>query len=338
MGFRAGVALCTALTVFAAGVAWAQGPSPLLRAHLVPVDGRQMNLVCEGSGAPVVVFEQGLGDSLLVWRKVFPAAAEITRVCAYDRAGYGLSAPAGRPMTALNVTRDLHELVAAAGVRTPLVLVGHSLGGLYATLYADRYPKDVAGLVLIDPTVAGYGVKPADPAEAANMAELSGRQVALQRRCEGLARAGALSPEHMQGCLQAEPGLSPEEERYLAQVQAKPFVHAAIVSEAESFIAPLPGHDVDSIQERRFARPFGEMPLIVMTPKGDGSKPPWMSEARAKVYGAAWQAGHDALARRSSRARSVTVTGSGHAIQLDRPEVVVQAIREVVEEARAQAR
>src|SRR5271156_3947207 len=130
----------------------------LLKKNLFDIGGgRRMNMVCLGEGSPTVVFDLGLGGNLLHWQKVQQLVSAITKACFYDRAGYGYSDPSPRPLTAANVVDDLHALLAKAGITGPIVLVGHSIGGLYATLYTDTYPDQVAGLVLIDPSYAGQG-------------------------------------------------------------------------------------------------------------------------------------------------------------------------------------
>jgi pimeloyl-ACP methyl ester carboxylesterase len=111
------------------------GAQELLQKHLVAVDnGRQMNIVCIGHGVPTVVFEDGPGSHMLHWQKVQEPISAMTRACFHDRAGYGFSDPSKKPMTADNVTNDLHAFLHNAGIAGPLVLVGHSIGGLYATL------------------------------------------------------------------------------------------------------------------------------------------------------------------------------------------------------------
>jgi pimeloyl-ACP methyl ester carboxylesterase len=114
------------------------------------VHGNYLYLVCAGHGSPTVVLEAGLGEDHRDWSLVQPELAQTTRVCSYDRAGLGLSQLAPKRHTALEKARDLHGLLEAAGVDGPFVLVGHSYGGMLARVYAAAYPKDVAGLVLLD--------------------------------------------------------------------------------------------------------------------------------------------------------------------------------------------
>jgi pimeloyl-ACP methyl ester carboxylesterase len=114
------------------------------------IGGRSLHMNCTGAGSPTVVLESGLGEMSSNWARIAPAVADTTRVCAYDRAGQGWSDDADAPEDGLAVAHDLHALLAAAGERGPIVLVGHSTGGVYAMTYAAQYPDDIAGLVLLD--------------------------------------------------------------------------------------------------------------------------------------------------------------------------------------------
>jgi pimeloyl-ACP methyl ester carboxylesterase len=116
--------------------------------------GRQLYLSCVGSGSPTVILEAGLNDSAAPWFAIEQALGPTTRVCSYDRANTtaGASDPAPTPRSGREVVADLHALLIAAQVPGPYVLVGHSLGGIFARLYASTYPDEVAGLVLVDPS------------------------------------------------------------------------------------------------------------------------------------------------------------------------------------------
>jgi pimeloyl-ACP methyl ester carboxylesterase len=123
----------------------------------VRVSGHRMYYECSGQGVPTVVLDAGSPDTSAAWRYVQPLIARDTRVCAYDRAGLGRSAPptAGK-RTALTQVHDLNALLAAARIPGPYVVVGHSWGGFLARLFAWAYPRRTAGVVLIDATTFPY--------------------------------------------------------------------------------------------------------------------------------------------------------------------------------------
>jgi pimeloyl-ACP methyl ester carboxylesterase len=117
---------------------------------LIDVGGYRLWLHQEGQGQPTVILESGWGETSTVWSAVQPAVAQWTHVCSYDRAGLGRSDPTRAPRHSRQLVTDLHTLLDVAGIRPPLILVGHSFGGLNCQLYAKLYPDEVAGLVLVE--------------------------------------------------------------------------------------------------------------------------------------------------------------------------------------------
>jgi pimeloyl-ACP methyl ester carboxylesterase len=120
--------------------------------QLYTVAGHQMHLICTGEGSPTVILEAGGGHFSATWARVQPLVAHSTRVCAYDRAGYGWSEPGPEPRDAQRIASELHTLLNVAGVGPPYVLVGHSLGGIYIRVFNAEYPGEVIGMALIDAT------------------------------------------------------------------------------------------------------------------------------------------------------------------------------------------
>jgi pimeloyl-ACP methyl ester carboxylesterase len=118
--------------------------------QLVDVGGYRLHLNCVGEGSPTVILESALGAMSAHWVRVQQQVAKTTRVCAYDRAGLGWSEPGPEPRDARQISSELHTLLKDADTEGPYVLVGHSYGGLYARMYAARYPNEVAGVVLVD--------------------------------------------------------------------------------------------------------------------------------------------------------------------------------------------
>src|SRR5580698_2694536 len=141
---------------FGPAIVSAGQPDPSLNVYgrpqqLVDIGGRRLNLYCLGQGIPTVILDGGLGRSTVVWRKVHAELAKTTRVCAYDRSGYGFSDPGPLPRDTRHLADDLAALTRAARLRPPYVLVGASLGGMIVRLYADTHLREVGGMVLVDP-------------------------------------------------------------------------------------------------------------------------------------------------------------------------------------------
>lgn len=120
------------------------------------VGGRRIRLACQGSGFPTVVVDAGLGTAPVedaAWQQIASKVAAVTQVCLYDRAGLGGSDPNPKPViTSLDSTADMARALDVAGLHGPFLVVGHSIGGLHAQVFASRYPAKVAGLVLVSTT------------------------------------------------------------------------------------------------------------------------------------------------------------------------------------------
>lgn len=305
----------------------------LLRPRLVAIDGpRRLNVRCAGAGSPTVVFEQGGEGMMFNWAKVQPAVQALTRTCVYDRGGFGWSDPPRYPVTARSVTDDLDALIRRAGIEGPVVLVGHSIGGFYATVYADRFPGRAAGLVLVDPGFSGQDLAPS-VVEAANNRRGEGNLV----RCAELARTGKLTAANLAAnrCypVPAE-ATGPEEQRYALNAVTRPHWYEAEHSQSVNYFTGDGELSVSHRQARDTERPWGDLPVIVLTRdrmEGD----PWRTPQQGRAFFEQWRAGHAALSARAARGRHVVVENSGHFIQNDRPDAVIAAIREVIQAVRS---
>ena len=122
----------------------------------VDVGGHSLNLLIGGQGSPAVVFEGGFGAGIASWSTVQKEVAAFARTVSYDRAGIGQSQLGPKPRSAKQIATELHVALDKAGVKPPYVLVGHSFGGIYVRVFADMYPKEVVGLVLIDPSQESF--------------------------------------------------------------------------------------------------------------------------------------------------------------------------------------
>ncbi len=299
--------------------------------------GRRLNLYCTGHGMPAVVLDSGWGGPTTAWAYVQPRVARFTRVCSYDRAGQGFSSPGPLPRDTNALVGDLHSLLHAAGVSPPYVLVGHSLAGLDAMLFADRHRDELAGMVLVDP---------AFPHQAEQMSRIPGVGAVLRKTvpdfapCEAAARAHRLpvAPPLVELCLNHDPAYGAPLARALDRMALRPAFWTDLASELASFgSAPgAPTRDLDSEELDRASRSFGAMPLVVLT-AGNKVALPGLSPAQASALFEVWNRGHDLIASRSSRGRNQLVPDTSHYIQFYQPGTVVDAIREVVSGARGAA-
>ena len=263
--------------------------------HLVDVGGHRLHLWCTGSGAPAVILESGLGSSTASWGFVQPDVARFTRVCSYDRAGLGYSDPGPSPRTARRIAHELAQLVDRGGVGGSLVLVGASFGGLTVRVFASEHPQRAAGLVLVDAT---HEDQPHDVPGLAPFVPL-------------------LSTVGLFRVLGVSFGLSPDSLAPAVQgfAHATRFRTAAHRAAADEII-----HIHDTAAEVRATRRKLTIPVVVVT-AGRGSDAAWRDLQRD-------QAGL------SERRCQVIAEESGHAVGLGQPQVVVAAIRGVVEAAR----
>ena len=308
----------------------------LLRPHLVSVErGRRLNMNCMGKGSPTVVFEQGGEGMIFNWAKVQPAISRLTRTCFYDRGGFGWSDAPRYPVTATTVTSDLHRLLQAANVTGKIVLVGHSVGGFYATMYADRFPEQVAGLVLVEPGFSGQQLGlSGERAEHEQANERRGEGYLL--RCANLARSHKLTVENLGQNLCFElpdDAVSPAERAYAVHAITSPDWYEAEHSQSVNYFTSDQDLSVSHQQERQAERSFGDMPLVVLSrtlPNGET----WLTDAENASFDVRWRAGHASLAARSSRGRLVVVPNAGHFIQKDQPDAVFAAVQEVLRMAK----
>jgi pimeloyl-ACP methyl ester carboxylesterase len=302
--------------------------------QLVDIGGRRINLHCTGAGGPTVILMAGIFSWSVVWYKTQPVIAQKTRVCAFDRAGYGFSDPGPRPQILSDVMDDLHAALNAGSVPGPYVLVGHSLGGIEARLYAQRWPKEVVGMVLVDTSPAGEGLIDENQL---GFDEVSGREsyAADMLYCAFLAAKGPLDPSRPEykGCTAAD--ALPSDTPVALRTFWPQFFTAYYFADKVSLMSSLYTHRYDSVDHRR----LGAMPLVVLSAEyawGNSGTPDgvWFHRSYSKV----WIAMHEALAHLSSRGVHRISKGSGHHIQLDEPQAVIDAVDEVLRQLRTGAK
>lgn len=280
-------------------------------------DHRKLNLRCLGHGSPTVILESGFGAGANAWSDVQPRIAQVTRACAYDRAGYGFSDPGPMPRDGAAIARDLDYGLKAAGVGGPYVVVGHSAGGLYARLFAARRRAEVVGLVFVDSSVEHQTQK-----MQAIFGPGAGTLQGIERRplrCLSLTSAGgaAATDAALLECVQ------PGADAHTRQIEKRPETWRTQVSELDNLFTTT-SDEVD-----RTGGLLQEIPAIVLTAgRADG-----VAASAGDPSAQVWQALHRQLASGFLHGEQ-RIVKSSHLMMKDRPEVVADAAIRLVQAAR----
>ena len=324
------VALLLVLVVYqniALAQARRQFPPP---GRLVSVDGHYMHLNCAGNGSPSVIIDAGNASFSLEWTPILQALSTSTRVCTYDRAGYGWSEPGPYPRDGARVVEELYALLQNAGEVGPFVLVGHSLGGVHVRMFAAQYPEQVAGMVLAD-TASPLVITP--EYELVQRSTIGFYQVmGLLSRSGVLRLLGPLGGEDAMPVTARK--LPVEQQETYLEMLLNPQQYATAVSEMEE----IPQTFEQAYQLETAVQPLPDWPLIVLTAgKTDvpGSDP---FNDQTMVVDADVIAAQLLLTRLSTRAEQRVIQESGHLMHLDAPQAVVEAVLDVINEIRNEKR
>jgi pimeloyl-ACP methyl ester carboxylesterase len=292
-------------------------PSP---GEFIDVGGHRLHARMNGSGSPTVVLEAGLGTCALYWHAVHEDVARFTRVVSYDRAGLGWSEAGPKPRDSFTVWGELKALLKAlldnAGCSGPYVLVGHSFGGIHARAFARRYPGDVAGIVLVDASPEGQRERwPERPLRVRMRQEVA---ALAERAAPFLARFGVtrlrrrMSPPDW--------GLPPHLQSVANYLETRPTALRAAVDEERAIEASY----------AQAARSLGDMPLVVLTALWRESQ----GGTDYRDFNAMWMELQSELASLSTRGTHIIANTDKHLIPIYEPELVVGAIRQVVDTVR----
>ena len=263
--------------------------------QLVDVGGHRLHLWCTGAGTPAVILEAGLGGSSAGWGFVQPDVARFTRVCSYDRAGMGYSDPGPSPRTARRIADELAELIDRSGIGVPVVLVAASSGGFDVRVFASDYTDRVAGLILID---ASHEDQTHEVPRLAPWVPLLSSFGIL--RLLGVSFGG--DPAR----------LAPSVQRF---ARATRFRAAGYQAAADEII-----HIRESASQVRTSRRKLSIPVVVVT-GALGADATWRQLQRDQVT-------------LSEHGCQIIAEESGHVVQIDQPQIVVDAIRTVIDATR----
>ncbi len=314
------------------------GKPPLPPGKLVDVGGWRLHLHCMGSnkeGRPTVVLESGAGDFSFDWSLVQPGISSFTRVCSYDRAGNAWSDLGPQPRSMKQIAYELHTALTKSGNKGPYVLVGQSIGGLLMRTFANLYPKEVAGVVLVDSTHEDNTLFMNGKIQ--RMRELSQGRTVPPIQTTILPADKTLPPEEKQKLEEfvkqmGPPKINPPFDRLPLRIQE---VRLWALAQLQHYVAdddPFWGEEFAEFYAARKAQeyPLGDSPLIVLTrgKRGypDTAEGRQLDEDRKRMQ--------LDLLKLSRNSKQMVATTSGHHIQLDDPKLVIGAVREVVESVR----
>ncbi|MBI1256433.1 MAG: alpha/beta fold hydrolase [Chloroflexi bacterium] len=289
--------------------------------QMVDVGGYRLHIDCQGTGSPTVVMEAGLTEPSLMWSLVQPQVSTGTRVCVYDRAGLGWSDTSPKPRTAEIMVEELHTLLQNANIAAPYVVVGHSTGGMLVRLYAHSYPAEVVGMVLVDAQHEDQFARLSTTIQQALKAMFAqGDQDLPLYRFVVASGIGALVPAI--GALADTPELpSPAREAVSALALSRPQFIETRVAEQDAIF--------DSLAQVRAAHitSLGNIPLIVLYHGITDNPMPGMTTEENQQW---WFELQTELAALSPQGKLVLAAQSGHHIQLDQPNLVIDAIKQVL--------
>ncbi len=289
--------------------------------RLVDVDGLQIHIDCRGQGEPVVLMEAGLMSGSSGWALVHEAAARFTRVCAYDRPGMDWSEPIDRPASTREVAARLHRLIEVTETKGPYILLGMSAGGVYVREYFEAYPDEVLGMILVDSSHEQQGDR-FDEVDGDNPME---RILTLCSWIQPLGVVRLLGSMEMLADLYGIPDSS--RSVFLANANQSRTC-ASMLLELQGFIPET----LDVEPPRR----LGDLPLIVLS---QGKQPSdneafGVSLEQARAHRVVWNQLQLELTALSSHGERRIAHSSGHVIQLEEPQLVIDAISDMVDRVR----
>ena len=316
--------------VAATDAATGPGSVPLAPGKLVDLGGHNLHVHCTGKGSPTVVVENGLGDFSFDWMLVQSEVAAFTRICTYDRAGYAWSDPGPKPRTFSQINLELRDALAKLHEPGPFVLVGHSYGGPVIRNFAATYPHEVAGMVMVDAAFEGMRVGIGGRKTIRLGTEAKGLSVPTPReemKDSDKPRAPTEATSHAQQPLDARyKVLPPAQQKLQLWAQALPELDDAENSQRE-----WSGEYFAKWLATPQSGTLGAIPLVVLT-RAEGGYDDSQDVPAAQQENDR-KGGQAKLALLSTNSRQVIVP-SGHNMELEAPDEVTGAIRQVIEAVR----
>ena len=273
---------------------------------IVMVGQYKMHIRCLGSGSPTVVLETGLGNDSLIWTGLQEKLAKTTRVCAYDRAGFGWSDSRPGPRDADHIAAELHDLLVKTGLDGPVVLMGHSIGGLYIRDYASLYPAQVKGLIFIDSS---------NPLQNKNPAFVDGGSGGPPAWLLRTAMVAGI-PRVIGMCSGGKPGprypMSKERAEHICGMH-----YSSMSAELDNFDR--------SGEEALRSSSFGDLPILVFSHDPERLLQGHHT-AKDEARQQAWSDMQTQIMKLSSNSRRIIAIGSTHYVMNDRPDLMEKEV------------
>ncbi|MGD0051669.1 MAG: alpha/beta hydrolase [Vulcanimicrobiaceae bacterium] len=304
--------------------------------RIVPAaDRARLNLYCLGSGSRTVVFDSGWEDWAPAWAVVQPPIAKFARACSYDRAGAGFSSPGPLPRTSVRIARELHSALHNAGIAGPYILVGNAFGGDPARTFADLYPAELAGLVLVEADASDVEPK----AMQADDHRSNARVLRRIRSCRDAVAAGTPLPPLPPRPGQPHRTCEQQFFRGLPEAQWSPGLNAELLQIArtkvamyDAYISEMEQMPWDEAWLQRHVRYLGSRPVRIITtgnhgighlPARNAHDPKHIEDERQITRAQArWLT-------LSSNAKQIFPRQSSEYVEFDDPGAVIDAIHEV---------
>ena len=281
------------------------------------VNGHRMHIICTGSGSPTIVLEAGLGNDALTWGGVQPVLSSTTRVCSYDRAGLGWSDALPVPRDADHIAVELHELLLQAKITGPIVLMGHSMAGVYMRDYVTRYPADIVGIVFEDGSTPLQDDNPVMKA----MDSKAPPPWALELLAKSAMSTGI--PRLLGMCSQSIKGFDAR----AAKLQAEDICHTNV----SPMFDAMDGIN-RSGQETVHSGPYGALPILIIS-----EDPAQMTAVSSTDMANVWNQMQEDLKKLSTRSRRIIAKGSSHYIHIDRADLIEKEVPLFIEQVRGTA-
>lgn len=292
--------------------------------EFVDIGGYKLYFHQTGSDSgPTVILDMGMGGNLLYWRLVQLEIAKFARVVSYDRAGMGYSDPSPKARTSENIVEELHALLTEANIPGPYILVGHSFAGINARVFANKYPEEVKGVILVDSSHEDQIHKlPKQKDFLSQMFNYKPAHTILIGLTEiGVARLYNIFtydhklPENIRDMLIAKNSTS--------------IFMKSLLDEYSMF-----GKNLDYIKKAGYN--FGDKPLTVITagmkPTKEGCAQRGLANGSCENAYEIWQALQKDLVTKSTKGKQVIAEHSGHNIPVDQPEIIVKAVSDMLKE------